>query len=171
MPSAQPVGRHGFEAVDPDVDLHVSIQRREWSAHRWVLPVIALGGMLGSSARYAVELTWPPSPDSMPWATFATNVTGCLLIGVLMVQLVEVAGAHPLVRPFIGVGVLGGYTTFSTYSVQTSVLITEGRPFLALVYLFGTLAVALAAVAVGVFLTRSLLWARRRMANNRKGSS
>ncbi len=144
-------------AVDPDVDLHQPGQRREWSRHRWVLPVVALGGMLGASARHALELAWPAAVDGFPWATFLTNVSGCLLIGLLMVQVVEVGQAHPLVRPFLGVGVLGGYTTFSTYAVQATTLTDASRPGLALLYLLSTLAGALVAVAAGVFAARGLV--------------
>ena len=121
------------------------------------MPAIALGGMLGAAGRYALELAWPHGAGSLPWATLVTNVSGCLLIGVLMVYVIEVsAGAlrHPLVRPFLGVGVLGGYTTFSTYTVQSETLVADGRPLLGLAYLFGTLVAALAAVVVGVAIAR-----------------
>lgn len=138
------------------------------SAHRGVLPMIALGGMLGTSARYALERVWPAPDDAFAWATFLTNVSGCLLIGVLMVYVVERGGAHPLARPFLGVGVLGGFTTFSTYTVQTTSLGVEQRPGLAAAYLFGTLVAAMAAVVLGVFLARALLRARRWLIHHRK---
>ncbi len=142
-----------------------------WSAHRWVLPVIALGGLVGASARYALELAWPPRPDAFPGATFATNLSGCLLIGVLMVFVVEAGGAHPLARPFLGVGVLGGFTTFSTYAVQTSNLLREHLPALAAAYSIGTLAGAMLAVAAGVAGARALLSLRRWRSHHRKESS
>jgi CrcB protein len=119
--------------------------------------------MLGASGRYSLELALPHSAGSLPWATLVANASGCLLIGVLMVYVVEVsAGAlrHRLVRPFLGVGVLGGYTTFSTYTVQSERLLAQGRPLLGFTYLFGTLAVALAAVVAGVAIART--FARRR---------
>jgi CrcB-like protein, Camphor Resistance (CrcB) len=108
MPPAQPSSPPEAEAVDPDVDVRVSGQRREATVHRWVVPVIAVGGMAGAAARHALELLWPTSTGGFPWATFATNVAGCLLIGILMVHVVETGRPHPLVRPFLGVGVLGG---------------------------------------------------------------
>jgi CrcB protein len=145
----------GVEAVDPDVDLHVPSQRREWSRHRFVLPVIATGGMVGASARYGAAKVWPTDAHAMPWTTLTVNAIGCVLIGVLMVFVVELGGAHPLLRPFAGVGVLGGFTTFSTYTVDTSNLIQAGRPALALGYWAGTLVVALVAVAIGVLLARA----------------
>lgn len=142
--------------VDPDVDLGSPGQAREWTAHRWTLPTIALGGMVGASARHGLELMWPTGSGSFPWATFATNVGGCALLGVLMVLVVEHGRGHPLLRPFAGVGVLGGFTTFSTYAVQSTTLIEAGHPGTALAYLFGTLLVALLGVTLGVAAGRTL---------------
>ena len=158
--------------VDPDIHLRASRQRREWTAHRWVLPTIAVGGMLGASARYALELAWPVTAGAFPWATFITNVTGCALIGLLMVYVVERGAGHPLLRPFAGVGVLGGFTTFSTYAVQTTDLMGAQKPVLALLYFFGTVAAAVASVTLGVALGRLVLvWlhARGHRARSRAG--
>ena len=152
------------EAVGPDVDLHVVAQRRElWSSHR-VLPAIAVGGMVGASARYAVELALPHASGAWPWATFWTNALGCFLIGILMVFVTETGRAHPLLRPFVGVGVLGGYTTFSTYAVQVTQLAEGGDPARALAYLVGTLLAALVAVTLGVASARLGVRVRRRLA-------
>ena len=129
---------------------------------RGVLPTIAVGGMLGASARHGLELAFPLTDGRFPWATFATNVAGCVLIGLLMVHVVELGAGHRLLRPFLGVGVLGGFTTFSTYTVQTTGLVDASEPGLAVVYLVGTLAAALAAVTLGTFLGRALLVLRRR---------
>ncbi len=155
---------------NPASDLPAPQRRRERGVHRWVLPVIALGGMAGASARHALELAWPSAQTGFPAATFLTNVAGCLLIGLLMVYVVEVGGAHPLVRPFLGVGLLGGFTTFSTYAVQTRTLLAEQRPALAATYLFGTLVAAMAAVVTGVFAARALLRLRHWMAHHREGT-
>jgi CrcB protein len=129
---------------------------RNWHAHRWVLPVIALGGVIGASARYALELAWAAHGGHLPWATFVTNASGCLLIGMLMVQVVEVGGVHPLLRPFLGVGVLGGFTTFSTYAVQTRTLWADGHPGVSSLYFLLTPVAALVSVGAGVVLARSL---------------
>ena len=77
-----------------------------------------------------------------------------------MGHVIEVGGGHVLLRPFLGVGVLGGYTTFSTYAGQTHVLLLEGRPDLTMAYLVGTAVTALAAVALGAVVGRT--WARTR---------
>ena len=74
--------------------------------------------MLGAEARYGIDRLIPPPATGFPWATLLINVSGCLLIGVLMVLLVEVWSPHRYARPFLGVGVLGGYTTFSTFAVD-----------------------------------------------------
>jgi CrcB protein len=82
------------------------------------------------------------------------NVSGCLLIGVLMVVITEVVDAHRLVRPFLGVGLLGGYTTFSTATGDTLTLADSGRPLAALGYLLVTPLLAVLACGLGVVLTR-----------------
>jgi fluoride exporter len=138
-----------------DTGLHAP--RRRWALRRvpWaLLAVIAAGGVLGACARHALALAWPHPPGRFPWATFVTNVSGCLLIGVLMVLITEVWSAHRLLRPFLGVGVLGGYTTFSTYTVDVQRLVAAGAARTALLYLIGTALAALAAVHLGVILTR-----------------
>lgn len=123
--------------------------------HGGVLAAIAVGGGLGSIARYGVGRLLPTRPGDFPWGTFAVNVLGCFLIGVLMVLISEVWSAHRLVRPFLGVGVLGGFTTFSTYASETRALLTPGSAATALAYLFGTLLCALLAVLAGVWLARA----------------
>jgi fluoride exporter len=155
--------------VDPDVDLHVPGARRETSAHPWVLPVIALGGMIGASARHELELVWTASPGQWPWATFVTNASGCLLIGMLMVHVVEVGRTHPLLRPFVGVGLLGGYTTFSTFALQTQVLWMHSHRGTSLLYLILTPAVAMVSVVAGVVAARALHGFRDALAR-RKGA-
>lgn len=145
------------EPIDPDVDLRIPAQRRELvRTHGAVLAVIALGGGLGSLARYGLAVGLPTSPGGFPWSTFVTNVSGCFLIGVLMVLITEVWSAHRLVRPFLGVGVLGGFTTFSTYAVETRGLLQPGTVTVAFAYLAGTLLCAMLAVLAGVWLTRTV---------------
>lgn len=121
---------------------------------------VAAGGALGALARYSAGLVLPPAPGTFPAATFLVNVSGCLLIGVLMVVITELRPAHPLVRPFLGTGVLGGFTTFSTYAVDAHVLLA-GRVGTALAYVAGTLVSAVAATWLGMRLTRALAGAAR----------
>jgi CrcB protein len=143
------------EPVNPDVDVPVTRQRRELRRSRWVLlGVVSAGGAIGALARDALTVAWPYQPGAFPWATFIINVTGCLLIGVLMVLITEVWAAHQLLRLFLGTGLLGGYTTFSTYTVDTQQLVAAGAARAALLYLAATLATALVAVYAGITLTR-----------------
>ena len=143
--------------VDSDVDLHDARQRRELFRAPWsVLVVIALGGALGALARLGLATAWPHTAGRFPWATFVTNVSGCFLIGVLMVLISEVWSAHRLIRPFLGVGVLGGFTTFSTYTGDVVQMINVGAARTGLLYLGGTLVAALVAVYLGMTTTRLL---------------
>ncbi|MEV0913563.1 fluoride efflux transporter CrcB [Streptomyces sp. NPDC049967] len=122
-----------------------------------VVAVVALGGASGACARYGASLLWPTEADGFPWTTLVVNVIGCAVIGVFMVVISEVWAAHRLVRPFFGTGVLGGFTTFSTYAVDIQRLVDGGRARSGLAYLGLTLLAALAAVWSAVWLTRRVL--------------
>lgn len=144
--------------IDPDVDLRAPAVRSELVTRPWaVLSAISAGGVIGSLGRYGLQQAFPHSATGFPWATFGINVTGCLVIGVLMVFVTEVFTDRPLLRPFLGVGVLGGFTTFSTYAVDTQQAIAAGATATALLYLGGTLCAALTAVWVGHTVTARLL--------------
>lgn len=131
-------------------------RRRSGRVPPAVLGVISAGGVLGALARYGISAAWPAGRTGFPWATFAINVSGCLLIGVLMVLVTEVWAAHRLLRPFLGTGVLGGFTTFSTAMVDTQRLVLSGAAGTALASLAGTVLAALAAAYLGVVLARRL---------------
>ena len=111
-----------------------------------VLGVVALGGVIGSLARYGLAEASPHGPGEFPWSTFATNVVGCFAIGLLLARLTP--RSHPLLRPFLGTGILGGFTTFSTFAVDTEKLLPE-HTVVALIYFFGTVAAALLAATLG----------------------
>ncbi|WP_052852498.1 fluoride efflux transporter CrcB [Streptomyces avicenniae] len=140
--------------VEPPIDPDAAPTPGESEAH--VLAAIALGGALGACARYGAGLLWPVAQDAFPWTTFAVNVTGCAAMGVLMVLVTERFTAHRLVRPFLGTGVLGGYTTFSTYATDARHLLTGGHVPTAILYLTATVACAVAAVTLAARLTRRL---------------
>jgi CrcB protein len=127
-----------------------------------VLTAIAAGGALGATARYGISVALPHPPGAFAWSIFLANVSGCLLIGVLMTALAEVRRAPRLLRPFLGVGFLGGYTTFSTYVVDIHRTLAAGHAGTALLYLFGTLAGALLAVWAGSALTAAIVARGRR---------
>lgn len=118
--------------------------------------VIAAGGAIGALARYGVGLALPRGPGSFPLGTFLINVVGCLLIGALVVVVTEWRQAHPLVRPFVVTGFLGGFTTFSTYAVDSEQLLSAGRIGTAVVNVVGTLAAAVLATWLGIRLARAV---------------
>ncbi len=151
------------DVVDPDVDVADPVERPEAAGPRLhaVLGTVAVGGVVGAEARYGLGVLLPHRADEWPWATLLTNVSGCLLIGALMVVIVERIRPHPLVRPLLGVGVLGGYTTFSTYAVDTVTAVHAGRAGLAVLYAVATPLLALVAVAIGTTATRRLVPDRR----------
>ncbi|MFC4587004.1 fluoride efflux transporter CrcB [Sphaerisporangium corydalis] len=141
------------EPVDPDVELPV--RRGElWRGQGPVLAVVAAGGAIGACARYGAALLWPTAPEAFPWTTLLVNLAGCAAIGVLMVLVSEIWTAHHLVRPFVGTGVLGGFTTFSAYAVDAVRLIQARHAATALAYLALTLVTALVAVWAAATLTR-----------------
>jgi fluoride exporter len=156
MPATDDEGRDRFPGlpVDPDVtpEADVAPSRIRGS----VVGAVAVGGALGSAARWAVAEAMPHVRGEFPWATLLTNVLGCALIGVLMVLVVERWPDRVLVRPFVGTGVLGGFTTFSTYVVDTRTLAATGHTATATTYLLATLAAGLLAVVLGLRLTERL---------------
>jgi CrcB protein len=119
-----------------------------------LLPVIAVGGIAGSLARYGLTVALPTPGGGMPWATLIANLTGALLLGLLTVLLVDTLPRNPYLRPLLGVGVLGGYTTFSTYTSETRALLDGGHAGTALLYLLATVGVGFLAALAGFRLGR-----------------
>lgn len=100
---------------------------------------------------------WPTQTGGFPWTTLGVNAVGCAVIGVFMVVITEVWAAHRLVRPFFGTGVLGGFTTFSTYAVDSRSLFADGQVRTGLAYLAATPLAALTAVWLAAWATRRVL--------------
>ncbi len=142
-------------ATDPDVDLRDPAQAGETRPREWdLLAAVAVGGVLGAEARYGIGELIPHHPGQFPWGTLLINASGCLLIGVLMVVLLELTSPHRLARPFLGVGILGGYTTFSTFAMDVEQLILDQKVLPALLYTVVTVLSGLAAVWAATALTR-----------------
>jgi fluoride exporter len=116
------------------------------------------GGGVGSMLRYAVGL-WVEARvgPGFPWGTFAVNVSGCFLIGVIATLADEHAWITPAARLALVTGVLGGFTTFSTFGLETWELVEDGHALLALANAAASLGVGIAAVVLGVQLTRQLV--------------
>jgi fluoride exporter len=119
------------------------------------LAAIAAGGGIGSVARYLLSAAFPAG-HGFPWAIFAVNVSGCLLLGLLMVYLLEVWPPRRFLRPFLAVGLLGGYTTYSTYAGGVMTLLTGHAPALADAYALTSILAALAAVWCGMRAARTV---------------
>ena len=115
----------------------------------------ALGGALGALARWGVATALPHSPGGWPWATLLVNLTGCLLFGVLIALLTARSPEPPWARPFLAVGVLGGYTTYSAFAVETVGLAEAGEPLLAAGYVLVSVLGGVLAVAVGARVVRA----------------
>ncbi|MGS2805934.1 fluoride efflux transporter CrcB [Nocardia sp. MW-W600-9] len=119
-----------------------------------VLAAISVGGGLGATARFGMAQWWPVRPGEFPWSTLAVNAVGCFAIGVLMVTITELWAAPKLVRPFLGIGVLGGFTTFSTFALELRRLIDTGAVATAVAYLGLSMIAGLGAVVVAMAATR-----------------
>lgn len=161
------------EVIDSDVDLQAAAQRRETRPRQWdLLAVIALGGVLGAEARHGVDVALPHGSSGFPWSTLLVNASGSLILGAVMVLLLELTSPHRLVRPFLGVGVLGGYTTYCTFAVDTERLVHAHRPAAALAYVVLTVVACLVAVVVASMTTKAvgeaIIAARTRKARARR---
>lgn len=119
-----------------------------------VLAWIALGGILGSLARFTVSYLWNPDQvGGFPVGTLMINVVGCLAIGMI----VPVLAGHPReehLRPFLVTGVLGGFTTFSAFALESGVMLNDSHLARAAVYIAATLLLGLLAVPIGARITR-----------------
>ena len=120
---------------------------------------VALGGAAGSVARYGLGVQagrW--LGDGWPWGTFIANVVGGLLMGALAGWLALKGGAdQERWRLLLGVGVLGGFTTFSAFSLETVLMFDRRGLAWAALYVGASLALAIAAVGAGLLLTRKAL--------------
>ncbi|MGW7255696.1 fluoride efflux transporter CrcB [Streptomyces sp. NPDC054834] len=155
-------GQHSVAtaAVEESAAAQARVRREARRRYLQVLAVIAVGGSLGATARYEAALLWPTGKAGFPWTTLGVNGVGCLVIGMFMVLITEVLTVHPLLRPFFGTGVLGGFTTFSTYCVDIERLVRADRAGIALAYLAATVVIALAAAKTGMVAIRRILVTR-----------
>jgi CrcB protein len=115
---------------------------------------IAAGGALGTLARYGVERAVAVSTDGFPWATFVVNVAGSFLLGVILTLVTERWAPTRYVRPFAVIGFCGGFTTFSTFTVEAVRRVQDGHPAVAIIYLLTSLVAGMAAVGLGVLVAR-----------------
>ena len=110
----------------------------------------ALGGALGALARWGVAEALPHDPGAWPWATLLVNLVGCLVLGLLIGRVLERSPGPPWLRPFLATGVLGGFTTYSAFAVETVQLTEAGRVGAAAGYVLASVAGGVLATAVGL---------------------
>lgn len=122
------------------------------------LVVVALGGALGSVLRYLAQV-WLGRllGQGFPWSTLFVNVVGSLLMGVLVEAAGRVWSPSPELRAFLAVGILGGFTTFSSFSLDVGALASRGDWVLAMVYVMATLMVGVGGFFVGLALVRAVV--------------
>ena len=121
----------------------------------WLL--IAMGGALGSMARFAsTSYLTPMLSFKFPFGTFVINILGSFLIGVAYVLLVEKANISPLYRLFFMTGFLGGYTTFSAFSLEILQLWQEGHVLNAMFYAISSVVLGLLVTFAGMLIAQKL---------------
>lgn len=120
------------------------------------LLAVASGGALGALLRYGIALGFA-GRGGFPWVTLSVNVTGSLLFGFLVIWMHERLPAAGELRVFLLVGVIGAFTTFSTFSWETFVLFEEGEMLRATMNIVGSVMLCVFAAAAGVWLARQIL--------------
>jgi fluoride exporter len=114
---------------------------------------VALGGAIGSAARYLVG-GWFAARfgAAFPYGTFVVNVTGSFIVGLFLAYAQERVSLSPYWRLFFAVGLVGGYTTFSTFEYESIRLLQDGEMLMAAVYLIGSVVTGGVAAIAGIAL-------------------
>lgn len=143
--------------INPDVDA-------EPTPHPWglvranadVLPFIAVGGALGSLGRWGLGKAMPHATHAFATSTLVANVLGSLLLGILMATVLEIWSQTRYIRPFVGTGIIGGFTTFSTFTLDARYEAADSFP-VATAYVLASVGGGLIAVLVGLVATRAFI--------------
>ena len=121
------------------------------------LLLVTFGGAIGSAARHLVNIfVGRILGTAFPWSTLTVNVVGSFMMGFLVEMILRRFGGSPEMRAFLATGVLGGFTTFSAFSLDTAALIGRGDSGLAISYIIASVAISLAALYAGLALSRAL---------------
>jgi CrcB protein len=126
-----------------------------------VIAAVALGGALGAPARHGISLAVHVTPGTFPWGTFWTNVSGSFALGFFLALVLERFPPTRHLRPFVATGFLGTYTTYSTFAVETDLLVRNRYLGVAFVYVVASFGAGLTAAWVGALLTRAAPRLRR----------
>lgn len=162
-----PATRTSPERDVPDVTKPASAaneqQRRPSPARRpsaTVVLAVGIGGALGTLARYQIGLAWTTPARGFPWATLAINISGALVLAIVATLVVERWPPTRHVRPLVGIGICGAYTTWATFMTETALLLRHGSTAVAVVYVLVTLGTGLMTTVGGIWLAR--LWPKER---------
>ncbi len=142
--------------VDPDAGTgRVRPASRWWAHHRIdVLAAVAAGGAIGNLARYGISSAFPVDPGRFPTSTLAINTSGSFVLGLVLVVLIERLPPSRYARAFLAVGVIGAFTTFSTFAVEAAQLVADQHVALAAAFVFTSIGAGLAAARFGILAGR-----------------
>lgn len=121
------------------------------------LALVAAGGAIGASLRYLVVVATTRGLPGFPWGTVIVNVAGSFAMGVLAVILLERMAHFERWAPFVLTGLLGGFTTFSAFSLDAVYLLERGRTGAAIGYIGASVVLSIGALVAGFWMTRRLL--------------
>ena len=117
---------------------------------------VGVGGGIGTLARYYIAGWIQAAGSAFPWGIFVVNITGGLLMGIIVEASALKLNLSPELRAFLTVGVLGGYTTFSTFSLDSVLLLQKGEYAQAAFYVIGSVVLSILALFAGLWIVRSL---------------
>ena len=118
--------------------------------------LVGVGGFAGAIARYVIDLQITQRFAAFPWGTFAVNISGSFLVGLLFALIVERPALDPELRGPLMIGFLGAYTTFSTLTLESWRMIEDGAWPLAALNLGGSVAIGMLAIVGGLALGRAI---------------
>ena len=138
------------DPAEPSAGHRPARRARRSRAQPDVLAAIALGGALGAPARYEITRLITVPAGGFPWDIFWINISGSMVLGFLLVLIIERLPPSKYLRPFLAVGFLGAFTTYSSYMVGASTLIKDGHTATGVVYLFASALAGFVAVWLGI---------------------
>ena len=117
---------------------------------------VGVGGGLGALARYYLAGWIQPAGVAFNWGIFVVNITGGLIMGLIVEASALKLNLSPELRAFLTTGILGGYTTFSTFSLDSALLLQKGQYGLAAFYVIGSVALSILALFAGLWIIRAI---------------
>jgi fluoride exporter len=129
----------------------------EWRGGAMSMLAVGIGGIIGAVARWQIsEWSVDRWPSSFPWGTFLINVSGSFILGLYLASVAERSAGRSVTRLFVATGVLGAYTTFSTFVYETARLVQHGESTTAIAYVAASLVVGVAASVSGIAVGRAV---------------